>query len=166
MIESEISHIRTLALSGRSHVGTISVDSEVIWGMSVYTGFLDGGMSMYVSESWIINLLVLYFLHSISILICDFWHRSRADVDLIPTYMHHPTFGNMILALFFGPLSLFVQFAGEIRRNRREALSSAWEVYYTVAGYGYCLYDPKLTYFIAVSAVHFIVRRIARYTRK
>ena len=120
---------------------------------------------MYVSESWIINLLVLYFLHSISILICDFWHRSRADVDLIPDYMRRPTFGKMILALFIGPLSLFVQFAGRIRRRGGEVLTSAWEVYYTVAIYGFCLYDPKWTYFIALSAAHFIVRRFARYTR-
>ena len=100
---------------------------------------------MYVSESWIINLLVLYFLHSISILICDLWHRSRADLDLIPGYMHHPTFGNMILALFFGPLSFFAQVAGKIRRRGGEALKSAWEVYYSIAIYGICLYDPNWT---------------------
>lgn len=127
---------------------------------------LDGEMlSMYVSESWIINLLVLYLLQSISILICDFWHRSRADIDLIPHYVRHPTFGYVIFALFFGPLSLFVQLAGRIRRRSGEALISAWEVYYTVAIYGVCFYDPKWTYFILLSAAHFYVRRIARYTR-
>ena len=120
---------------------------------------------MYVSESWIINLLVLYFLHGFSILICDLWHRSRADVDLVPSYMHHPTLGNMALALFTGPLSVFVLFAGMIVRRSREGILSGWEVYYTIVAYGYGLYEPKWGYFIAISAIHFIVRRIARYTR-
>ncbi len=126
---------------------------------------LDGGISMYVSESWIINLLVLYFLHSIMILICDLWHRSRADLDLIPSYMWRPTFGNMIIALFFGPLLLLNQFVGRISRRSRDAWVSGWEVYYTVAIYGFCLYDPKWTYFITLSAAHFVVRHFARYTR-
>jgi len=121
---------------------------------------------MYVSENWMINLLVLYFLHGISILICDFWHRSRADIDLIPHYMRRPTFGHLIFALFFGPLGLFVQLAGRMWRRSSHLLSnSVWEIYYTVAIYGFCLYDPKWTYIILLSAAHFPVRRIARYTR-
>lgn len=152
-------------MSGRSHVGTISVGLKLSGECRLIRLSLDGGISMYVSESWIINLLVLYFLHGISILICDLWHRSRADVDLIPSYMRHPTFGNMVLALFIGPLSLFVLFAGMIVRRSREAFISAWEVYYSVASYGYGLYEPKWSYFVAISVIHFIVRRIARYSR-
>ncbi len=101
---------------------------------------------MYVSESWIINLLVLYILQSFSMLICDLWHRSRADVDLVPSYMHHPTFGKIILALLIGPLSLFVGFAAMIGRRSREAFISSWEVYYTVVSYGYGLYEPNPNY--------------------
>ncbi len=121
---------------------------------------------MYVSESWVINLLVLYFLHSISMLICDYWHRTRTAADLVPSYMQHPTLGTLIFALFIGPLLFFVQFAGDLLRRSREALVSSWEAYYTIAFYGYCLYKPKWTYFVAASAAHFVVRRIARYTRK
>ena len=121
---------------------------------------------MYVSENCMINLLVLYLLHAITILICDFFHRSRADIDLIPSYMRRPTFGNIIIALFLVPLLLFVQLAGRIRRRSSELLSSSvWEIYYTIAIYGFCLYDPKWTYIIPLSAAHFNVRRMARYTR-
>ena len=125
----------------------------------------EGEIRMYVSESWIINLLVLYSLHSISILICDFWHRSRADMDLIPHYVRHPTFGYVIFALFFGPLSLLTSRAGRVRRRSSEAASSVWEVFYTVVVYGFCLYNPEWVYFITLSAAHFYVRHIARYTR-
>ncbi len=120
---------------------------------------------MYVSGNWIINVLVLYFLHSASILICDFWHRSRADVDLIPSYMHRPTFGKIIVALLTGPLSFFVLCAGTIIRRRRRVLEYAWEFYYTVAFYGYCLYEPKWAYLISFSVAHIFVRRISRYTQ-
>ena len=120
---------------------------------------------MYVSENWIINLLVLYLLHSISILICDFLHRSRADVDIIPSYIRHLNFGKIILALFIGPLLIFAEFAVNIGRRSRTVFISSWEVYYAIVSYGFGLYEPKWTYFMAISAVHFIARRIARYTR-
>jgi|SaaInlStandDraft_6_1057023.scaffolds.fasta_scaffold112961_2 hypothetical protein len=120
---------------------------------------------MYVSDSLITNLLILYSFNSISILICDLWHRSRADIDLVPSYMRDLSFGKIVLALILGPLMLFMQFAGNISRRSGQALTSSWEVYYTVAFYGLCLYEPKWSYFIAATAAHFIVRRIARYTR-
>ena len=121
---------------------------------------------MYVSESWVINFLVLYLLHSISILICDFWHRSRADIDVIPHYVRHPTFRYVIFALFFGPLLLFTQLARRIRRRSGEALvDSIWEGYYAIAFYGVGLYYPKWGAIIGLSAGYFVVRRIARYAR-
>ena len=121
---------------------------------------------MNVSDNWIINLLILYFLHGIGILICDFWYRSRADLNRLPSYIIRPNISSICSLIFFYPLGVIVQLVARIRRGTSFFIvNSMFETCSGVLFYGWCLYNPTWIFFLWAFVGHILVRRWLQYQR-